>query len=164
MASSTNIENKVAHTKSERGLGLTTNAAVPDVNNFLVTRMLKEALSTDSASNDISAISKAKAQAYSKGWDGIATEEAKYISEARLLLQKNPVLRLRFGGQGLEASIKLSKMLKNRAEDKAFHLMIDQSAVDLARQSIAENAGLEKTVSEIWSSKELEAVYGYEDI
>ena len=160
-SSSTNIENKVAHTKSERGLGLTTNAAVPDVNNFLVTRMLKEALQADSVMQDDN-MTKQRAAVYAKGWSGIATEEAKYISEARLLLQKNPVLRLRFGGQGLESSIKLGKMLKNRAEDKAFHLMIDQSAVGLARQSIAENTGLEKTVSDIWNPDTLKAVYGYQ--
>jgi len=61
----------------------------------------------------------------------IAAEETKYLNAAMLAIQKNKILRDRFG-TGLQAAMDVSSLLKDRFNTRVFEEVIDSSlALDI---------------------------------
>jgi hypothetical protein len=56
----------------------------------------------------------------------IAAEETKYLNAAMLAIQKNKILRDRFG-TGLQAAMDVSSLLKDRFNTRVFEEVIDSS-------------------------------------
>jgi hypothetical protein len=56
----------------------------------------------------------------------IAAEETKYLNAAMLAIQKNKILRDRFG-TGLQAAMDVSSLLKDRFNTRVFEEVIDTS-------------------------------------
>ena len=56
----------------------------------------------------------------------IAKEETKYLSAAMVAIQKNQILRDRFG-TGLQAAMDVSSLLKDRFNTRVFEEVIDSS-------------------------------------
>ena len=56
----------------------------------------------------------------------IAREETKYLSAAMLAIQKNKILRDRFG-TGLQAAMDVSSLIKDRFNTRVFEEVIDSS-------------------------------------
>ena len=56
----------------------------------------------------------------------IAAEETKYLTAAMLAIQKNQILRDRFG-TGLQAAMDVSSLLKDRFNTRVFEEVIDSS-------------------------------------
>ena len=56
----------------------------------------------------------------------IAAEETKYLTAAMLAIQKNKILRDRFG-TGLQAAMDVSSLLKDRFNTRVFEEVVDSS-------------------------------------
>ena len=64
----------------------------------------------------------------------IAAEETKYLTAAMLAIQKNKILRDRFG-TGLQAAMDVSSLLKDRFNTRVFEEVID-SSLELADEKL----------------------------
>ena len=125
------LAQRITKAPSAGGLNVTSEAAIPDINNLLIAKMLGEVGAYDNKGDEIkNALNPFK---------NLQWEETKYLRAARNLLQQNAILSLRLGGSGLEQSIRLAGQLKGRAEQLFLNDQIDLSAHALVKESMNEN-------------------------
>ena len=116
------LASQVQTEKASGGFNITTANAVPDLNHLLIAKMLAEIKPTDNA------------------FGRLAWEETKYLRESRKLLKTDAMLHMKFGGSGLDACMKLSNVLKQRAEARYMESLLDKSAGFLVNESIFEKS------------------------
>lgn len=128
------LNDKITPERSAGGMDVTTNSAVPDLNNLLVAKMLSEMETAQEANG--------------RGWEdekpfkNIQQEETKYLREARKLLKKDALLHMKYGGHGLQSVVALAGHLKQRSEQQFTNDLIKNSCTNLIYNSLSENEQL----------------------
>ena len=120
-------------------MNITTNSAIPDINNLLVAKMLSD-IAKPTAAED-----------RDNPFKSLGYEETKYLRAARKLLKTNAVLALRLGGHGLEQSIRLAALLKQRAEAQFMARLLDGTANELVIESMYENKDLSQLARPVYA-------------
>ena len=95
-------------------------SAVPDANTLLSLKLLKEA--------------------NGKAFEGLAERSTIWLASALALLRKDKFLRIKFGGDNINAAMQLAPILKRRAEEKHIQARMDSISGDL--MNIPFNTGL----------------------
>ena len=74
--------------------------------------------------------------ANNEAFGDLAREETRFLSSAMSLVRNDPLLKLKMGGDTLTASTNLAKLLRERAERRAFNKRIDPIVDELVKNEL----------------------------
>lgn len=95
--------------------------AVPDANTLLSLKLLKEA--------------------NPDAFTGLAQESTQWLASALALVRSDPFLRVKFGGDNINAAMQLAPIIKQRVEEKHIQARMDQMADGLLESTFDVDTG-----------------------